>query len=316
VIDLTAGKKLTVIDAPNFKAAFLSNVADEDFPGQVNPLFRFVEGSIQTLWGLRDGKQKNLGSKEVEGQMAEGFEVDGSTPQYAQKIRIWAAKKTAQPVLVEVEIRPPGSSDAVMLTFKDFALDAQLDESLFSLPAPQGFPVSGSLKLEELAATAPAAGEAAKLVRVLELCRQGQQPEAVKILLSVDWTASMQFGATPAVFGMTEKQVVSLSEKERQAVIAQVLEDLRLLRVLAREVISQGDDAAQRGQVDEADRLYKVVLNLGHTLDRNPDNTLIAVQAGKVIRYLALKQMVALYQQAGRATDQAAAEQEMKGLRK
>jgi outer membrane lipoprotein-sorting protein len=313
VIDQAAGKKLTMIDESNIKRAFLRDLRDEDPPWLATSAFSFVQGSLQTLWGLHNGKQKDLGTKEIDGQIAKGFQVDQITPHYEQKIRIWAAKRTAQPLLVEFEILSPRSEDAAVVRITHFQLNVPMDESQFSLQVPEGYVASGSLRMQDLAA-GPTVGQAATMVRLLDLCRQGHQDDAIEVLLSVDWTTPMEFSANPPVFGMSEKQMWSLDSEERGAVVIQAIHDTRCLAELARQAVRLGDEAVQRGQVDEGERLYKSVLNLGHTLDRNPESMLISRQTGTGLRCLALEQMIALYKQTGRSADEAAARQELNAI--
>ena len=129
-------------------------------------------GFLEGLKKLRDGSEELLGTQEIDGRMATGFhvrpqplEIDLSRPLKEQQEpitagmdwTIWADLETGLPIRVEVEMDmqlPARPTVNARLTMSDFEFDVDLDESLFSLDAPEGYSmieVDTSKPLEEQA---------------------------------------------------------------------------------------------------------------------------------------------------------------------
>jgi outer membrane lipoprotein-sorting protein len=88
---------------------------------------------LQTLRDMRNGTAENLGMQKVEGRLAQGFHK----PHKFNDFTIWVDPETGLPVYVEVRQDPVART----LIMSDFEWDIDLDESLFSTTAPEGYTV-------------------------------------------------------------------------------------------------------------------------------------------------------------------------------
>jgi len=88
---------------------------------------------LQTLRDMRNGTAENLGMQKVEGRLAQGFHK----PHKFNDFTIWVDPDTGLPVYVEVRQDPVERT----LIMSDFEWDIELDESLFSTTAPEGYTV-------------------------------------------------------------------------------------------------------------------------------------------------------------------------------
>ena len=82
---------------------------------------------------MRNGSAEDLGTKEVEGRLAQGFH----RPDGTNDLTIWADAKTGLPIRIE-EVHPTFERRIIM---SEFAFDVSFDESLFSTEAPAGYTV-------------------------------------------------------------------------------------------------------------------------------------------------------------------------------
>ena len=88
------------------------------------------------LHGLAEAKGEPLGEKTIDGIASVGFRsVVGD-----RKLTVWADKKTALPVRVEMPVTT-ANGDALVVMDR-FVIDAPLDDALFSLDVPEGYQVS------------------------------------------------------------------------------------------------------------------------------------------------------------------------------
>jgi len=70
-----------------------------------------------------------LGEKEIDGQIAKGFQATGPDVE----LTIWADPQTALPIRMEQQWRQ------MQFVCTDFQFDIELDESLFSMEIPEGY---------------------------------------------------------------------------------------------------------------------------------------------------------------------------------
>jgi outer membrane lipoprotein-sorting protein len=139
-------EKAFVILNPKAKTAMRMNFAADSMPQDKGG------NMVDAMRSLGTQKGEPLGEKEIDGIATVGFRValGGRTMQ------IWADKKTAYPVRVEMTMAVRGN-DAQMVMDK-FVIDAPLDDSLFSLDPPAGY------KLETKSIELPKIGEIAETV--------------------------------------------------------------------------------------------------------------------------------------------------------
>ena len=82
---------------------------------------------------MRNGSAEDLGTKGIEGRLAQGFHRPDST----NDLTIWADATTGLPIRIEV-VHPTFERRIIM---SEFAFDVSFDESLFSTKAPAGYTV-------------------------------------------------------------------------------------------------------------------------------------------------------------------------------
>jgi len=93
---------------------------------------------LRMLAEMRDGETDDLGVQEIDGRMARGFHgVRGRSD-----FTVWADPETGLPV--RVKIRQDGLARTLVMS--DFEWDAEMDESLFSTTAPEGYTVHRTTK--------------------------------------------------------------------------------------------------------------------------------------------------------------------------
>lgn len=131
---------------------------------------------VNALRKLGEAKGEPIGEKEIKGVACAGFKTINST----LKMSVWANKKTADPVRVEIAMPiGPGEASIVM---EDFVLDAPLDDALFSMQVPAGY------ELKEQKFEMPQLGaledEVAKLLKWYTEGSGGEFPPSL-----VDWAA-------------------------------------------------------------------------------------------------------------------------------
>jgi subtilisin family serine protease len=91
------------------------------------------------LGRIKDGTEKDLGVKEVEGRTAHGFRAVHNE---SNDFTVWADPKTGLPI--RIELRQPTSARTIVMSGFDF--NVSFDESLFSTTAPKEYTVR---KVEE-----------------------------------------------------------------------------------------------------------------------------------------------------------------------
>lgn len=79
-----------------------------------------------------EGAETEIGEKEIDGRKAKGYEVECD----GHKMTIWVDAETAVPIEITANFL-----GELQVTMTDFELDAELDESLFSIEPPEGWKV-------------------------------------------------------------------------------------------------------------------------------------------------------------------------------
>lgn len=135
-----------------------------------------ASGMVESIRSIGQRGGEPLGEKEIDGVTVVGFRTAGAPGPWT----IWADKKTAAPVRVELTMHVNGGEAPMVLD--KFVLDAPLDESLFSLEPPEGY------TLKEQTLTLPKFGDLAEdvadLLRAYSDLNDGAFPAHL-----TDWAA-------------------------------------------------------------------------------------------------------------------------------
>jgi outer membrane lipoprotein-sorting protein len=248
---------------------------------------------VENLWNLRNGMEKPIGQKEIDGRKAQGFKISQSDSQFDNEITVWADIETANPLLVEIAVSPVDKSYGPMVwTLVHFNLGIQLDPGLFSFELPAGYTVAFQNDLKKGIENGSTA-EKEKIVKILELGRAGRIDEAVESLLKVDFSQTMYFSGEPLVFSLKEKECLFNSKPMGN--------DLTVIKNIAKATMARGQQAGQNGQVEQAEKFFKACQSLGWLLDNNPDLMIITRLVGIKIEQLALNESILLYEKTGQA---------------
>ncbi len=267
-------------------------------PEEAGPFVLFLR-PVENLWNLRDGKEKSLGEKEIDGQPAVGFQVQQESKDYQCEIVVWAHAETGSPIRVEITIyNPQDSSQSMTMVMSRFDLNAELSEELFSLEVPTGYTLAYQKELDEITVETEATAEAEKIERSFALWSQDKKDEAVETLLSVDWTKPIEFSEKMYLFSLTEKGYVALKMEDQQQVMKEIMEILSSqLRGLVREIWNLAQTARSSRNYNKAELCLETSLNLGRLINRNPEGILVAQSVGLSIRRKSLDEMVILYKE-------------------
>jgi outer membrane lipoprotein-sorting protein len=125
IVDSIQGKCITILPPrKQFIEMEMSNLQKD--PAQQNI------DVIERLRSLPERADEELGTKEIEGRVVQGYRVT----EEGLINTIWIDIQTRNLVLVEMEfLNAPGMSG----TISDFQFDVELDDSLFSLTPPEGY---------------------------------------------------------------------------------------------------------------------------------------------------------------------------------
>ena len=152
IIDQDAGKMLSLV--PASRLAIVTPLTSlSDAPGQFgaydppndglrspmpNPefvnQFETIRAALQNAMKNPDKDVTPLGNKVFDGRDLTGFEFNAM----GQQIIVWADPKSEFPVRIELALLGPPRIDMVM---KNYELDVELDEALFSVDIPDGYKV-------------------------------------------------------------------------------------------------------------------------------------------------------------------------------
>jgi outer membrane lipoprotein-sorting protein len=296
IVDLKQGKNLILFHGN--KSAILKDT-QTDFTGQLG-VFGLWQQSIENLWNLRDGTEKVIGQKDIDGRKVQGFKIHQQDRLFDNEITVWADVQTGVPVMVEIVATPLNKAHPAM-TWKmtNFTLNVQLDPKQFSIEPPTGYTLANQKELKDLVAGGSTSAEADKITQILERGRSNRIEEAVESLLKVDFKQPIQFSGEPLVFSLKEKGYVSLKFDDQQKAMKQIMSDLTTLRQIAKTSVAQGQQAMQAGQTDQAEKAFAACQCLGRLLVDDPDLMVITRMVGLAIERLVLKELVPLYEKTG-----------------
>jgi outer membrane lipoprotein-sorting protein len=300
---------------------------------ELSPLhFILLPGrSVADLWNLRAGDERALGTRIIDGQEVEGFEVTQDTVLGPQTITVWADAATSLPVEVEVEFLPnedtPESFAGMRMRLRDFDLNVTPDPSLFDMEPPPGYTIANTTGLDELLKDTEAAAaeaeslrdsgtdedvqasvvpesEAAqqKVIELFQLLEAEQYDAAIDQMCEVDWTASMTFYDEPLVLALSETDVISLTEMDRQQVISRAIKTLDKLRDVARQATEEGGRLLEEGQVSEAEARLLCIADFGRFLYKGGQRMAIVDFFGIAVERLSLRDLSELYLKTGQPT--------------
>jgi outer membrane lipoprotein-sorting protein len=141
ILDGEKGKILTL--DPASKKAVIIDVKNLP-PGQDSPFGKTFQ-SWRDLAILAQkgefGKVEGLGTKTIDGRLAEGFRIQRDT----LELKIWVDSKTSLPVRVETTTTSGPEGHTVL---SDFQVDMDLDKELFSLELPTGYTLQQTAQID------------------------------------------------------------------------------------------------------------------------------------------------------------------------
>lgn len=268
----------------------------------------FISGPVKELWNLRDGTEKNLGKKTLDGVEVEGFVVhledQGDIPRdvaLQYDVQIWANVKTAAPVLVEMAMKARDDSGQVIRwVMNHFQLDVQLDETLFQMEPPTGYTLSHQKELKEVVQKGEASSQGKIVIDAVALAADQKLDEAVAKLLTVDWGKPILFEGTSYIFTMTEKQYITLKPDDQKKVIETGLSDSAVIKQIARTIRETARPLIEARQYDKAEPLLKAGEQLGCLLTHDPERMIIVRLVGIAVQKMMLADLGKLYEAQGK----------------
>jgi uncharacterized protein DUF2092 len=136
-MDQRAGRTLAIDPAAKSAVLFEGRLFEGRLPGARREDKDLATSEAQHLRNLAQKKGELIGEKTFGKVRAQGFRVKDDT---SYELTIWVDPQTRLPV--QVEITGKAGDKPFHSTIRDFQLDPKLDESLFSLEAPQGYAFS------------------------------------------------------------------------------------------------------------------------------------------------------------------------------
>ena len=256
----------------------------------------FCTKPVENLWNLRDGTEEQLGEKEIDGQHVTGFRVSQEDEFFEYEITIWADFDSGVPFLVELLAKPLDESNlSIKWMMKNFDLDIELDEGLFSLEVPEGYTLAYQEDLENFEVETEPSIESEKIVQVLELWPEGRNDEAIELLLGVDWTKQIEFGKEPYIFSVSEKAYKSLKADDQRRVLKQTSASMATVTAIVKEVLVRGKAAAAKRNYEQAEQYFTAGYQLGKLLVRDPERMIIPRLVGIGACKKTSKEMIILY---------------------
>ena len=279
------------------------------------PLSMF-SNPIENLWNLQDGTQTSLDEKEIDGQPAIGFKIKQKQDNYSCDILVWANSQTGMPIQVEIKTyNPENPSESMTELLDNFNLDAELDPSLFSMEAPEGYTMAYQKTLDDTVQKGDATPEADKIKQSIELWKSGQEDKAVETLLNIDWTKPFEFSGDMYFFYLKEKEYVQLKQEDQQKVSQEIMDMSDLTRKLCFKIWEDAQTAISNKEYEKAEKYLTTTLEFGRMINRDPDITLNVKMTANAIIQKSLAEMEKLYQAAGQQDKLQQTQQEMKEIK-
>ncbi len=162
IIDLEQGKILTLVDEK--KEAIYTNLKGVNYPNYMEQL----KNVVVMLPNSPHFEVENLGVREIDGREVVGFLAKHPKAE----ITVWADTATGLPVRIEQK------QQGATYTVKNMRFDAPLNESLFSLEAPDGYK-SRQMELDVNSTTEADFVEGLRIMA--EVYGDGQFPDSVTV---------------------------------------------------------------------------------------------------------------------------------------
>jgi outer membrane lipoprotein-sorting protein len=139
IIDFDTSRVLTL--NPKQKIAALIDL--KDLPEKPENILEEMRNIITDLQNDPDVLIEKVGEQEIDGRIATVFHATGPDGE----LTIWADSQTALPIRIEQKGRQ------IQFACTDFQFDVELDESLFSMEIPEGYPappIVGEIPISEI----------------------------------------------------------------------------------------------------------------------------------------------------------------------
>jgi len=153
IIDFDTSRVLTL----NPKQKIAALIEMKDLPEKPENILEEMRNIITDLQNDPDVSVEPLGEKEIDGRIAIGFHATGPD----EELTIWADPQTALPIRTEQKWHQ------MQFTCTDFQFDIEMDESLFSMEIPEGYPAPP--KVGEIPISAMLGGTEQDLVEFLRI---------------------------------------------------------------------------------------------------------------------------------------------------
>ena len=175
MVSIIAGRRVLIILNDKTHTATRMEVTGE------RPATAPAAGPISIVDAFRkidDAKGEPIGDKTIDGVAVTGFR----TKLYDRSATVWAAKKDADPVRIEMAVSV-GAGDAQMV-FDHIEIDPPLDESLFSTDAPRRV-TPWSPKQSRSPRSASSEMRWQRFWATMQICRTAHFPRACQIGLAL-----------------------------------------------------------------------------------------------------------------------------------
>jgi hypothetical protein len=313
ISDFNSGKTL-ILFHHNKSAVMMDNSILVPVAGEEDA-FNLFSRPVSALWNLKDGTEKSLGTKEIDGRKAAGFAVSQEDEYFQYEISIWAQIDTSIPCLVEVIATTKQEKQEKMAwSMQHFQMDAQVDDSQFSLQPPAGYTLAYQKSLAEMSATGTSSPTAKQIENALSLWSRDKKNEAANALIGIDWTQPITFGGKPTIFTLTEKDCITLKPDEHQKVFDEMSPSFNDIKNFGKYLVTQGQAAMTAGDMNKAEIYFSTCSHLGELLCKNPDLMVITRLVGIAVQKLSLNQLIPLYTQTNNQEKLQAAQKQMQML--
>jgi outer membrane lipoprotein-sorting protein len=298
IMDLNTGNRLLLYQAQKTATYMKDLPGHDEIPDDIGPFDMFLN-PVENLWNLRDGTEKSLGEKNIDGQMAVGFEVQRNINNVGSII-VWANKKTGNPLQIEISVyNPEDTSESAKVIMNNFNLNAKLDEKLFSLVPPQGYTLAYQNTIESTIKSTQSTNEAAKILSSISLWSSGQQDKAIQTLLDIDWTKPVKFSDHEYFFTMSEKQIIQLKLSDQDKANKEIGNTTEQVRGLCRKMWEVAQTAISAKEYDKAKQYLNATLELGKVINHDPELVYIPQMIGHSIIKKSLTSLEQLYKESG-----------------
>lgn len=216
---------------------------------------------LRILSAMRDGPARDLGTRKVDGQTAQGFHA----PDEVNEWTVWADPKTGLPIRIELFQQTIGRK----IVMRDFKFDIDFDKSLFSTTAPKDYTV----RKVEKDGTNPTEQDLIEGLRAVAVFLDGNFPPAFDSRELRKVLAEHVKRKKPSA---SEEEMNSLSRKVERAVrYVAILEDFKKvghLRYLGEGVELGDGDSPVLWWCPRASRTYRVIYGDLTVRDVTPEN--------------------------------------------